>query len=86
MQNLSNVAAESNDTESVLKYVEVQLALDPGSLADHWQRALLCFKTGRHSESLAEANWLLTKNPKTLSQVADPEVVRQLKDHLESLP
>lgn len=86
VQNLSNVAAESNDTESVLKYVEVQLALDPGSLADHWQRAVLCFKTGRHSESLAEANWLLAKDPKTLSQVADPEVVRQLKDHLESLP
>lgn len=86
VQNLVNIADESNDAEGMLRYIDVLLALDPASLSDHWRRALLCYQTGRQSEALAEVNLLLAKDPEKLSPAADPTQVRQLKSLLESRP
>jgi regulator of sirC expression with transglutaminase-like and TPR domain len=86
VQNLVNIAQDSNDSEAMLRYVDVLLALDPASLADRWRRALLYYETGRHSEALAEVNRLLAQDPAKLAAAADPSQVRQLKSLLESHP
>jgi serine protease Do len=86
VQNLVNVAEESNDAEGMLRYINVILAVDPTSLGDHWRRALLCYQTGRQAEALSDVNLLLSKNPDDLHGVADVTQVRQLKSILESHP
>jgi serine protease Do len=86
VQNLMNVVEEANDAESMLRYVNVLLAIDPLSLGDHWRRALLCYQTGRQAEALAEVNLLLSKHPDNLHGAADVTQVRQLKSILETHP
>ena len=86
MQNLLNVAAEGEDAERVLRYVDILLVLNPASLSNHWQHALICFKTGRRSEALTEVNWLLAKDPQQLAEVVDPSQVHQLRELLEGRP
>jgi serine protease Do len=86
VQNLVNIAEESNDAEGMLRYVDVLVALDPASLSEHWRRALLCYQTGRQAEALSEVNLLLSKDPAKLPAAADPTQVRQLKSLLESHP
>jgi regulator of sirC expression with transglutaminase-like and TPR domain len=85
VSNLVNIAQDANDSEGMLRYVELLLILDPDSLGERWRRAVLCYQTGRRTESLAETNWLLAKEPNKLADVADPVQVRQLKALLESL-
>jgi serine protease Do len=86
LRNLASNAEEATDAEGMLNYIEVTLALDPGSVLEHWRRAVLCYQTGRKSDSLEECNWLLAKDPQQLSQVADPNQVQQLKSLVESEP
>ena len=86
VQNLEGRAEDSNDAEGMLRYTDIKLAVDPASLKDHWRRALLCYQTGRKTESLREVNWLLGNDPEKLSKAADPSQIRQLKELLESQP
>ncbi len=86
VKNLAASAEDARDAEAMLRYIEVMLALDSSSVLEHWRRAVLCFETGRRSESLAECNWLLGKDPKQLAHVADPSQVQQLKSLLEAEP
>ena len=85
-KNLAANAEEASDAEAMLRYIEVMLALEPGSLQEHWRRAVLCYQTGRRSDSIGECNWLLAKDPQQLAQVADPTQVQQLKSLLEAQP
>jgi serine protease Do len=86
VKNLAASAEETRDAEAMLRYIEVMLALDSGSVLEHWRRAVLCFETGRRSESLSECNWLLAKDPQQLAHVADPHQVQQLKSLVEAEP
>ena len=86
VQNLVNIAEDSNDAEAMLRYIDGLLTLDPASLHEHWRRALLCYQTGRQAEALSEVNWLLSKDPEKLPEAADPTQIRQLKSLLESHP
>jgi serine protease Do len=86
VQNLVNNAEESNDAESMLRYVDVLLALDPASLSDRWRRALLYYQTGRQAQALADVNSLLSVDPDKLKGAADATQVRELKTLLESRP
>jgi regulator of sirC expression with transglutaminase-like and TPR domain len=86
VRNLAASAEEARDAEGMLRYIEVMLTLDPASVLEHWRRAVLCFETGRRSESLAECNWLLAKDPHLLAHIADPNQVQQLKSLVEAEP
>ena len=86
MQNLVNIAEETNDAEAMLRYVDTLLAFEPASVHDHWRRALLCYQTGRQPEALKEVNWLLSKDLDKEHGAADPDQVRQLKSLLETHP
>jgi regulator of sirC expression with transglutaminase-like and TPR domain len=86
VENLVNAAEDTNDSEAMLRYVDILLTLDPASLADHWRRAWLCYQTGRQSEALSEVNQLLAQDPAKLPAAADPRQIRQLKSLLESHP
>jgi regulator of sirC expression with transglutaminase-like and TPR domain len=86
VRNLAASAEEARDAEAMLRYVEVMLVLDPSSVLEHWRRALLCFETGRRSDSLAECNWLLAKDPHLLAHVADLQQIQQIKNLMEAEP
>jgi regulator of sirC expression with transglutaminase-like and TPR domain len=86
VKNLAASAEEASDPEAMLRYVEVMLALDADSVLEHWRRAVLCYQTGRKTESLGECNWLLAKDPHKLAQVADLSQVQQLKSLVEAEP
>jgi S1-C subfamily serine protease/regulator of sirC expression with transglutaminase-like and TPR domain len=86
VKNLAASAEEARDAESMLRYIEVMLTLDPSSVLEHWRRAVLCFETGRRSESLSECNWLLAKDPQQLAHITDPHQVQQLKSLVEAEP
>jgi serine protease Do len=86
VRNLAASAQESRDAEAMLRYIEVLLALEPASVLEHWRRAVLCFDTGRRTESLSECKWLLEKDPKELAPVADLSQIQQLKSRLENEP
>jgi serine protease Do len=86
VRNLAASAEEAKDAEAMLRYIEVMLSLDSSSVLEHWRRAVLCYETGRRSDSLLECNWLLAKDPHTLAQVADPHQIQQLKSLLEAEP
>jgi serine protease Do len=86
VRNLAGNAEETRDAEAMLRYIEVMLALDSDSVLEHWRRAVLCYETGRHSDSLSECNWLLAKGPHKLAGVTDPNQIQQLKSLLEAQP
>jgi serine protease Do len=86
VRNLAGNAEETRDAEAMLRYIEVMLALDSNSVLEHWRRAVLCYQTGRHSDSLSECNWLLAKDPHKLAGVTDPSQIQQLKSLLEAQP
>ena len=86
VRNLAASAEESRDAEAMLRYIEVMLALDTSSVLEHWRRAVLCFETGRRSESLSECNWLLAKDPQQLAQITDQNQIQQLKSLVEAEP
>ena len=86
VKNLAASAEETRDPEAMLRYIEVMLALDSSSVLEHWRRAVLCYETGRHSDSRSECNWLLAKDPHQLAGVAEPRQIEQLKSLLEAEP
>jgi serine protease Do len=86
VRNLAASAEEARDAEAMLRYIEVMLALDTSSVLEHWRRAVLCFETGRRSESLSECNWLLAKDPQQLAPITDQNQIRQLKSLVEAEP
>jgi len=86
VRNLAASAEEARDAEAMLRYIEVMLALDTSSVLEHWRRAVLCFETGRRSESLSECNRLLAKDPQQLAPITDQNQIRQLKSLVEAEP
>ncbi|GAB4144178.1 MAG: hypothetical protein Tsb009_15780 [Planctomycetaceae bacterium] len=81
LRNLMGVARDSNDPESMLRYVETIVVLDPESGLDRWYRAVLNYQTRRYDEAIADTEWVIQHRP--------PEVelsrVRQLRRILGEL-
>jgi serine protease Do len=86
LKNLTASAEEARDAEAMLRYVEVMLSLDSDSVLEHWRRAVLCYETGRHSDSRSECDWLLAKDPNKLAGVTETRQIEQLKSRLEVQP
>ncbi|MCH8829151.1 MAG: trypsin-like peptidase domain-containing protein [Planctomycetes bacterium] len=80
LRNLMGVARKGNDAETMLRYVETVVALDPTAGLDRWFRTVLYFQTDRLAEAREETDWLLKHRP---AQV-DLSRVRQLRKILDS--
>jgi regulator of sirC expression with transglutaminase-like and TPR domain len=81
LQNLINVANNKQDSEACLRYVNAILALNPESPEHRLFKAVLCLNTGRVEEGIAEADWVLERQPEEIVI----EQVYRLKATLESL-
>ncbi|HEV8000189.1 MAG TPA: transglutaminase family protein, partial [Planctomycetaceae bacterium] len=86
VKNLTTNAEDARDAEAMLRYVETMLVLDAESVLEHWRRAVLCYETGRHADSLTECNWLLANDPHKLAGVTELGAIQQLKSLLEANP
>jgi serine protease Do len=81
LQNLINVASNSNDHEACLRYVDAVLALNPESPEHRLFKAVICLNTGRVEEGVAEVDWVLERQPEEV----EIEQVYRLKGALEAL-
>lgn len=63
LRNLLNLARDSEDMDSMLRYVETMIAIDESLLQERWLRAVLRYQTGRITEAIADADYLLEKSP-----------------------
>ena len=81
LRNLINVANDAQHDDAILRYLNAVLALEPDSPGDRWFRAVLCYKTHRVEQGLADVAWVLEHEPEGIPLFR----VRQLQEMLESL-
>ena len=58
LRNLLNKAAETEDAECMLRYVEATLLIKSDSSRDRFFRAVLCYRTQRWAQARADVQWL----------------------------
>lgn len=66
LRNLIGVAQESRDSESLVRYLDAVVTLDPDAVADRGLRAVVRFETGRQDAAIADLDWILEKAPEGL--------------------
>ena len=64
------------DQESMLRYLEAMLAIDPELIRERGLRAVLRYETGREAAAIADLDWFLEKKPAGL----DLEQIRELQE------
>jgi hypothetical protein len=79
LHNLINVASSEKDGDSILRYLDGVLAIDPDAHADRWMRAVFRYHGGLRSGSLADCELLLKHAPPEV----DLNDVRDLRRILE---
>jgi serine protease Do len=79
LHNLLNVAKSERDGDSMLRYLDGIVALEPDAYDKRWGRALMRFQAGQHAGSLADCEYLLKQAPPDL----DLERVRELRGILQ---
>jgi len=77
LRNLTGIAREARDPESMLRYVNAVLAIDKDSGGDRWLRAVLNYNTSRIEEALADTQQLLETPTPVVDQV-DVERLHQI--------
>lgn len=58
LRNLLNTAAETQDAERMLRYVEATLLIRPDSSRDRFFRAVLSYRTARWAQARSDVEWL----------------------------
>ncbi|WP_299467612.1 tetratricopeptide repeat protein [uncultured Gimesia sp.] len=81
LRNLLNLARDSEDIQSMLRYVEAMISLDEELLQERWLRAVLRYQTGRITEAMADADYLLEKSPEGF----DLKRIREFRTFLETV-
>ena len=81
LRNLLNLAREDEDVQAMLRYVETMIAIDEDLLQERWLRAVLRYQTGRISEAMADADFLLEKSPEGF----DLRRIHEFRDYLETV-
>ena len=66
LNNLMGLAQQKEDKESMLRYVELMMALDSHSVQSRGMRAILRFETGRKKSAIADLDWFLEHRPANL--------------------
>ena len=76
LNNLLGLAQQKEDKESMLRYVELLMALDSKSVQNRGMRSILRFETGRKTAAIADLDWFLEHKPENL----DLERIRQMRE------
>jgi regulator of sirC expression with transglutaminase-like and TPR domain len=76
LNNLMGLAQQKEDKESMLRYVELMMALDSHSVQSRGMRAILRFETGRKKSAIADLDWFLEHRPENL----DLDRIQQMRE------
>ncbi len=76
LNNLTQTAKSEGDVESVLRYFEAILAVDPQQAGVRGERALLLYRVGRSDEAIAELRTIQQQQPVGI----DPSRIQDLLD------
>src|SRR5262249_44221872 len=79
LHNLINVAQEEKDRDSMLRYLDGILAIEPASHDERWVRAIFRFQSGLSESATADCDYLLENAPAGV----DLDRVRELRKLLE---
>jgi regulator of sirC expression with transglutaminase-like and TPR domain len=63
LHNLLNVAEQQQDTQSLRRYLEALVAIEPDSVQFRGMRAIARFQTGRQAAAIADLDWFLEHQP-----------------------
>ncbi|NQV26904.1 MAG: trypsin-like peptidase domain-containing protein [Rhodopirellula sp.] len=80
LSNLRSVAEEDRDVDSILRYLDTALVIDPDSLESRARRIDMRIRNGRIPEALVDIDWMLDKRPDGM----DVNQVLQLRADLEA--
>ena len=80
LSNLRGVAEEDRDVDSILRYLDTALVIDPDSLENRARRIDMRIRNGRIPEALVDIDWMLDKRPEGM----DVNQVLQLRANLEA--
>lgn len=71
LRNLLNTAAETEDAERMLRYVQATLIIKPDSDRDRFFRAVLCYRTQQWEQARADVQWLQEHQTNLSDQAID---------------
>ncbi len=77
LNNLLGLAQQKEDKESMLRYVELLMAMDSHSVQNRGMRSILRFETGRKKSAIADLDWFLDHEPENL----DLDRIRQMREY-----
>jgi len=77
LNNLLGLAQQKEDKESMLRYVELLMAMDSHSVQNRGMRSILRFETGRKKSAIADLDWFLDHEPDNL----DLDRIRQMREY-----
>lgn len=80
LSNLRGVAEDDRDVDSILRYLDTSLVIDPNSLEHRARRIDIRIRSGRIREALVDIDWMLDKRPEGM----DVNQVLQLRANLEA--
>ncbi|MDA1164445.1 MAG: trypsin-like peptidase domain-containing protein [Planctomycetota bacterium] len=80
LSNLRSVAEEDRDVDSILRYLNTALVIDPDSLESRARRIDLQIRTNRIAEALVDIDWMLEQRPAGM----DVNQVMQLRADMEA--
>jgi serine protease Do len=82
LHNLRGVAQRSQDAEGVLRYLNAIVAVSPDAGQERFLRALILLRSGRRTEAIADADWLLERHPEGVN-LNEVDELRRVLERLE---
>jgi len=76
LRNLIGVAQEARDSESLLRYLDALITIEPTAIAERGIRGVVRYETGRHDAAIADLDWILEKMPADL----DLDRIHQMRE------
>ena len=77
LNNLLGLAQDKQDKQAMLRYAQLQMAVNPENVQARGMRAILYFETGRHAAAIADLDWFLDEQPPEI----DIEQIRRMRDY-----
>ena len=77
LNNLLGLAQDEEDKESMLRYLEVLLALDETHVQNRGMRAIIRFETGRKQAAVDDLDYFLDTRPNEL----DLDQIQRMRDY-----
>jgi regulator of sirC expression with transglutaminase-like and TPR domain len=82
LANLRGIAERERDVESLLRYTEAAVAIDPDSIEERLKRASLRGQSGRVAACLADLDWIIDQQPTGVNI----EGLREFRERLRNAP